>query len=247
MKRLISPIVLLLLWEALARSGLVNPFVIPAPSAVLVALGKMMWSMELMTSLYVSLRRILAGFAIALLVSVAVGILMARSRTIELLLDPVIELLRPVSPLAIFPLAILWFGIGESSKIFLIALACSFPIILNTYAGVRSIDVNFIRAARSLGASNREILWRIVLPASLPQTFTGIRIAWGIALIVIIAAEMIGGSSGIGYLILDAQQTFRVDRVFAGIITIGVLGFITDQGLRYLRDMTLPWHREIRD
>jgi ABC-type nitrate/sulfonate/bicarbonate transport system permease component len=247
MKRLISPLVVLLVWEIIARAGWVNPFLVPAPSTVLVALGNMLWSAELLVNLYVSLKRIIAGFAIAVVVSVLIGILMARITVVELLFDPLVELIRPVSPLAILPLAILWFGIGEASKIFLVALACAFPIILNTYAGVRSIDVNYVRAARSLGASNGEVLRRIVLPGCMPQTFTGIRIAWGIALIVIIAAEMIGGQSGIGYMILDAQQTFRVERVFAGIIAIGVLGVLTDLGFRYVRSHALPWHREVRD
>lgn len=247
MKRFISPIVLLIVWELIARARLVDPFLVPAPSTVLFALGNMLWSLELPINLYVSLTRIVAGFAIAVTLSVAIGMLMARNSTAEIILDPLVELIRPVSPLAILPLAILWFGIGEASKIFLVALACSFPIILNTYSGVRSIDVNFLRAARSLGASNGEILRRIVLPGCLPQTFTGIRIAWGIALIVIVAAEMIGGQSGIGYMILDAQQTFRVERVFAGIIAIGVLGVVTDLGFRYLRSYVLPWHREVRD
>jgi ABC-type nitrate/sulfonate/bicarbonate transport system permease component len=246
-KRLISPILILVVWELIARAGWVNPFLVPAPSTVLMTLGKLTWNLELFVSLYDSLRRIIAGFAIAVVIGVIVGILMARIQAVETALDPLVELIRPVSPLAIFPLAILWFGIGESSKIFLIALACAFPVILNTYAGVRTIDVNFIRASRSLGASQWEILRRVILPACMPHVFTGLRLAWGIALIVIIAAEMIGGSSGIGYMILDAQQTFRVDRVFAGIVAIGVLGFLTDQGFRYLRRVALPWYRELRD
>ncbi len=247
MKRLISPIIILVLWELIARAGWVNPFLVPAPSMVLVTLGKMAWNLDLFVNLYDSLRRIVAGFGIAVVVGVALGILMARIQGVETAVDPLVELIRPVSPLAIFPLAILWFGIGEASKIFLIALACAFPIILNTYAGVRTIDVNFIRASRSLGASEWEILTRVILPACMPHVFTGLRLAWGIALIVIIAAEMIGGSSGIGYMILDAQQTFRVERVFAGIVAIGVLGFLTDQGFRYLRRVILPWYHELRD
>jgi ABC-type nitrate/sulfonate/bicarbonate transport system permease component len=247
LKRLISPIIVVIIWEAIADAGLVNAFLVPAPSAVFVTLGKMLWSLELIYDLADSLRRLVVGFVIALVISVFIGMLMARNHFVEFAIDPLIELVRPVSPLAIFPLAILWFGIGDSSKVFLIALACAFPIILNTYAGVRSIDVRFVRAARSLGANNFEVMQRIVLPGCLPQVFTGVRIAWGTALIVIIAAEMIGGSSGIGYMILDAQQTFRVDRVFAGIIAIGMLGYATDLGFRALRRILLPWYRELRD
>jgi len=119
-----------------------------------------------------------------------------------------------------------------------------FPIVLNTYAGVRSIDANFFRASRSLGASSWETMRTIVLPGSLPHIFTGLRIGWGISLIVIIAAEMIGAVRGIGYMVLDAQQTFRIPRVFASIVVIGALGFLTDLGFRWLRRRMLPWYRE---
>ncbi len=240
MKRIISPVVVLLVWEAIVRLGFIDPFFVPAPSKVFAVLGQLIWNFEIISHLGDSLRRIVAGFLIAVVVSVTLGILMGRITAIEVAVDPLIELIRPVSPLAIFPLAILWFGIGDASKVFLIALACSFPIILNTYAGVRAIDPNYIRAARSMGATNLEVLLRVVLPGCLPHVFTGIRIAWGIALIVIIAAEMIGGSSGIGYMVLDAQQTFRVDRVFAGIIAIGVLGFATDLAFRWVQRVLLP-------
>lgn len=244
MKRLISPILVLVLWESIVRLGWTDPFFVPAPSKVFTVLGEMIISMELINHLADSLKRILIGFLIAVVISVTVGILMGRFKVVELAVDPLVELIRPVSPLAIFPLAILWFGIADASKIFLIALACSFPIILNTYAGVRAIDPGFIRAARSMGADSFEVLWRVALPGCLPHVFTGVRIAWGIALIVIIAAEMIGGSSGIGYLVLDAQQTFRVDRVFAGIIAIGVLGFATDLAFRMAQRLLLPWDRQ---
>ena len=134
---------------------------------------------------------------------------MARVRPLNDFFDPLVELLRPISPLALFPLAILWVGIGDGSKIFVIALAASFPVILNTFAGARSIDANLIRASRSLGATEFEIFSGIVLPASLPYIFTGVRLAWGISLIVIIAADMVGATVGIGYMVLEAQQTFR--------------------------------------
>ncbi len=166
---------------------------------------------------------------------------MARSRLFETILDPLVELLRPISPLAIFPLAILWFGIDDAAKTFIIALSASFPVILNTYAGVRSIDPSLFRAAQSMGANRWEIATTIVLPGSVPQIFAGLKLAWGVSLIVIIAAEMVGASSGIGYMVLHAQQTFRRERVFAGIIVIGLFGFLTDLGFRRLRRWLLPW------
>jgi ABC-type nitrate/sulfonate/bicarbonate transport system permease component len=239
--------VLLLAWELISRTRFVDPLLLPPPSIVFLEIGRLLWSGSLLIDLWASLRRILIGFSLSVVISVLIGALMARSMLFEDLFDPIVELIRPVSPLAIFPLALLWFGIGDGSKIFLIALSCSFPIILSTYAGVRGIDRSYIRVARSLGASPSEILIRIILKGCLPQLFTGIRLAWGIALIVIIAAEMIGGVAGLGYMVLTAQQTFRVDRVFAGIVTIGVLGFVTDQGLRALRRKLLPWYQELRE
>jgi NitT/TauT family transport system permease protein len=242
--RCASPLALLLIWELASRSGLVNALVLPPPSMALVDLTKLVLDGELQRALWASLYRIVCGFALAVTVGIAVGALMARIRLLELLLDPLVELLRPISPLAIFPLAILWFGIGDASKIFIIALAASFPVILNTYAGVRSIEPNLFRASQSLGATPIEIFATIVLPGSLPQIFTGVRLAWGISLIVIIAAEMVGATVGIGYMVLEAQQTFRTERVFAGIIVIGLIGFLTDLGFRWLRRALLPWYRE---
>jgi ABC-type nitrate/sulfonate/bicarbonate transport system permease component len=246
-RKVLSPLGILVLWELASRWSWVDPLIVPPPSVVFVELGQLIWSGALLVDLAASLRRIVIGFVIAVFISVLIGSLMARFRIFEDIFDPLVELIRPVSPLAIFPLALLWFGIGDASKVFLIALACSFPVVLNTYAGVRGIDLALIRVARSLGATPWEILSRVVLPGSLPQIFTGVRVAWGIALIVIIASEMIGGVAGLGYMVLTAQQTFRVERVFAGIIVIGVLGFLTDQCLRALRRWLLPWYQEVRD
>jgi ABC-type nitrate/sulfonate/bicarbonate transport system permease component len=242
--RYISPLALMLIWELASRSGLVNALILPPPSGALADLVKLVLDGELLKALWASLYRILCGFTLAVVIGIVLGAVMARIRLLDLLLDPLVQLLRPISPLAIFPLAILWFGIGDASKIFIIALGASFPVILNTYAGVRCIDPNLFRASQSLGATSTEIFTSIVLPGSLPHIFTGIRLAWGISLVIIIAAEMVGASNGIGYMVLEAQQTFRTERVFAGIIVIGLLGFLTDLGFHWLRGVLLPWYRE---
>jgi len=246
LRKVVSPAGVLVLWELSSRRGWVDPLFLPAPTSVFLEIWRLAVGGSLFVDITASLRRVVMGFLIAVAVSVVIGGLMARSRIADDLFDPLVELIRPVSPLAMFPLALLWFGLGDASKVFLIALACSFPVILNTYAGVRSIDPALILAARSLGATPWEIFGRVALRASLPQIFTGVRLAWGIALIVIIASEMIGSVSGLGYMVLTAQQTFRVERVFAGIIIIGVLGFISDQALRMLQRRLLPWHRDHR-
>lgn len=242
--KFISPLLLLALWEIAVRAGWLDERLVAPPSLVFFELWRLTNTGELGAALFVSLARVVAGFAIASLLGIALGILMARIRLIEIAFDPLIELFRPVSPLALFPLFILWFGIGEASKISIIAFSSMFPIILNTYSGVRSIDGNLFRASLSLGASPWEIMRTVVIPGSMPQIFTGLRIGWGIALIVIIAAEMIGAVRGIGYMVLDAQQTFRIPRVFASIVVIGALGLLTDLGFRWLRRRMMPWYRE---
>jgi ABC-type nitrate/sulfonate/bicarbonate transport system permease component len=242
--RLLSPLCVLIVWELASRIGILNSLLFPAPSQAFVDLWVLITSGYLAKAVYASLFRVVCGFAIAVVAGVALGASMARIRLAGDLLDPLVELLRPISPLALYPLAILWFGIGDASKIFIIALAASFPVILNTFAGVRNIDANLFRAARSLGASEFEIFRGIVLPGSLPHIFTGVRLAWGISLIVIIAAEMVGATEGIGYMVLEAQQTFRTERVFAGIFVIGLIGFATDLGFRHLRRVLIPWSRE---
>lgn len=242
--RLLSPLGLLLAWELASRYGFLNALLFPPPSRAFAELDELVVNGYLAKALYASLFRVVCGFAIAVTVGVTLGAAMARIPLISDLFDPPVELVRPISPLALFPLAILWFGIGDVAKIFIIALAASFPVILNTFAGVRGIDANLFRAARSLGASEFEIFKGVVLPGSLPHIFTGIRLAWGISLIVIIAAEMVGATEGLGYMVLEAQQTFRTERVFAGIFVIGLIGFATDLGFRRLRRWLLPWYRE---
>lgn len=244
--KFISPIGLLMLWEVAVHLEWLDPRLVAPPSLILVELWRLMQSGDLIAALAVSLSRAIAGFLIGAAIGITLGALMARVRAVEVIFDPLIELFRPVSPLALFPLFILWFGIGETSKIFIIAFACSFPIILNTYAGVRGIDPTFFKASRSLGASQWEIMHSIVLRGSMPHILTGLRLAWGISLIVIVAAEMIGAVRGIGYMVLESQQTFRIPRLFGSIVVIGLLGFLTDLGFRYLGRRMMPWYHEIR-
>jgi ABC-type nitrate/sulfonate/bicarbonate transport system permease component len=245
-RRIVSPLLALALWELASRTKLLDPLLVPAPTTIFSEMWRMLLDGSLISDIWASFRRILVGFSISAVISVAIGAFMARFELFDDMLDPLIELIRPISPLAIFPLALLWFGIGDASKVFLIALSCSFPIIISTYAGVRGIDLSYVQVARSLGATQLELFVRVVLHGALPSIFTGLRLAWGIALIVIIASEMIGGVAGLGYMVLTAQQTFRVDRVFVGIMIIGAIGFATDQGFRAMRRKMLPWYQELR-
>lgn len=241
--RFASPLLLVFVWEATSRLGLVNPLLLPAPTRVLADLADLISSGYLWKALQASMVRVVCGFALSVLAGFTIGALMARIALIERMVDPLVELFRPISPLALYPLAILWLGIGDGSKIFVIALAACFPVILNTFAGVRAIDPNMFRASKSLGATEVETFFGVVLPGSLPGVFTGIRLAWGVSLIVIVAAEMIGATRGIGYMVLEAQQTFRTERVFGSIVVIGAFGFVTDLGFRRLQRLAAPWAR----
>ena len=233
--RLLSPLCVLMVW-GLASSNRDPQFAaVPGTSQAFVDLWVLITSGYLAKAVYASLFRVVCGFAIAVVAGVALGASMARIRLAGDLLDPLVELLRPISPLALYPLAILWFGIGgtrrrslssrwqprsRSSSTLLLVSEISMPICSAPRA-------RWVRAnSRSSGVS--------CCPAAC-LTFTGVRLAWGISLIVIIAAEMVGATEGIGYMVLEAQQTFRTERVFAGIFVIGLIGFATNLGFRHLR------------
>jgi ABC-type nitrate/sulfonate/bicarbonate transport system permease component len=188
-----------------------------------------------------SLWRIFAGFAIACVVAVPLGLLMGTSGFIYRLLEPITEFIRPIPSSAYIPVAILILGIDNEMKIFVITLACLFPVLLNTYGGVRAIDPVLIDTGRTFGVSKLKSLWQIILPAALPSILTGMRISLGIALIVSVVSEMITGNSGIGYFILDMQRVFRVPEMFAGIFMLGLLGYIINFGFLRVESHFLRW------
>jgi ABC-type nitrate/sulfonate/bicarbonate transport system permease component len=188
--------------------------------------------------------RVVAGYLLALVSGVVLGGLMGWFRWFDDIVDPLIELFRPVSPLALLPLAILWLGIGQASKIFVIWYGCLFPILLNTYAGVRSAPSSNIEAAQTLGANSGEMLRHVVFFNSLPLIMTGARISFAVGMIVIIASEMVAADQGLGYMILTAQQTFRTTELYVGIVTIALIGFAGDRLLRALRAKLCPWYVE---
>ena len=252
------PALLLLLWEWLARSGHVSPAILPSPSRVLLRWvdyllpgeafdpahsGRIAWlvSGELPHDAFASLSRIVVGFGIGAGLALPLGLLMgARARAYEML-NPLIQLIRPIPPIAFIPLAILWFGLGNPPAFFLIALGAFFPVLLNTIAGVRSVDQVYLRAALNLGASQASLFRRVILPAASPQILTGLRVGVGVAFIVVIVAEMIAVNSGLGYRILEAREFFWSDKVIAGMISIGAIGLLIDSGMARLNRRLLRW------
>lgn len=239
----IVPVVVVAAWEALSRSGVINPMILPAPSRVLLRWMDYFKSGELPRDAVLSLYRVTVGFLIGTGLALPIGLAMGASRSAYAYLNSLVQVLRPIPPIAFVPLAILWFGLGNPPAFFLISLGAFFPVLMNTIAGVRSVDSIYIRAARNLGADRRSLFFRVVVPAAMPHIMTGVRVGFGVAFIVVIVAEMIAVNSGLGYRILEAREYFWSDKIIAGMITIGLLGLGIDTLLSRLSDYLLRWHR----
>lgn len=221
----------LLLWH-LSVGTLFNPALVPTPEQTLSKAWRMMLTGELFMHVAVSMRRVLVGYVVGCVVGIAVGALIGRVRIVRELADPMLELIRPISPVAIVPLAMLWFGIGELSKFFVIIYATVIIVLLNTAAGVSRTPVTRIRAARCLGASEYEVFVKIILPSAVPYVLTGMRVALGFSFMGIVAAELIGASEGLGFLIMNSQMLLQTDQLFVGLLSLGIVGLIVDRIFR---------------
>lgn len=212
----------------------------PPPTMVLAAAWELILSGDLFKHFWVSLQREAIAFVYAT-TAIPIGILMGWSRTAQNLLEPVFEMLRPIPPIAWIPLAILWFGISDLQNQFIIFLGIFFPLLINTIAGVKNVEPNVIRAARCLGATEFNVLVKVVFPAALPQIVTGIRVGLGVGWMALVAAELVGATSGLGWLISDARTVLRTDIILVGMISIGIAGLVIDQGVRWVARRLLPW------
>jgi ABC-type nitrate/sulfonate/bicarbonate transport system permease component len=217
---------------------------LPPPQAIVTAASELVRTGDLWRHLRDSLTREIVAFLWALS-AVPLGIAMGWWKRVEAQVDPIVEMLRPVPPLAWIPLSILWFGVGDTQNEFIIFLGCFFPILVNTVAGVKGIEPNLVRAARCLGAGERQTLWRVVLRAALPQIITGIRVGLGVGWMALVAAELVGASSGLGFLINDARSVLRTDYVIVGMATIGIVGLLIDRVIRGVTRRLLPWSRAL--
>ena len=219
---------LLLLWAAVSRAGVFSAYVLPGPERVARAFASMAASGELLRNLLASLWRVLVGFGISFVLAFLLGVLTGLAPGADPYYRHILEFLRHVPPMSLIPLLILWFGIGETSKIIVIVLTSFFPIFLNTNAGLSQCDPKLLEVGRSLGMSRTACFFRIRLPAAMPSVLVGMRIGLGYSWRAIVGAEMIAAASGLGYMILDAQALSRSDKVLVGILLIGVVGFVTD-------------------
>ncbi len=245
--RLAVPLLFLLAWQFISTRVLdeTTRVLLPPPTAVALAFWDLMASGELWKHLRDSLRREFTAFLWAL-IAIPLGVAMGWWKRVHDQLDPLVEMLRPIPPLAWIPLSILWFGIGDTQNQFIILLGIFFPILLNTITGVKSVEPNLVRAARCMGAGEAAVLRRVVLLAALPQIVTGIRIGLGVGWMALVAAEPVGANSGLGFLINDARTLLRTDIVIVGMITIGLVGLALDQLIRALSGRLLPWSRAMR-
>ena len=233
---------LLLGWELLARSGWLATVAFPPFSRVFDALWKLAVTGEIAGLLLPSLERLVIGYLLALAFGVGFGIAMGYFRSAYVLFEPLTELLRPIPSPAYVPIAILFLGLGDEMKIFVIAFSSFFPILLNTYSGVRAVDVIQINTARTFGKGAAETLLKVIVPSALPQIFTGMRISLAIALIMVVISEMVASVDGIGYYILNAQRAFRVPEMYAGVITLGLLGYALNALFVRVERYVLRWH-----
>lgn len=238
----ILPVFLIVVWQAAASAGLIPPYILPAPSAVFGAASGLIASGELFDHLLVSTARALGGFAIGAAIGFALGFLNGVSKTSEEYLDTTLQMIRNVPHLALIPLVILWFGIEEQSKLFLVALGVFFPIYINTFHGIRTVDRQLIEMGRIYGLSSRQLFWRVILPGALPSIFVGVRYALGIMWLTLIVAETIAASSGLGYMAMQAREFLLVDVVVLGIAIYALLGKLADTAARLLERHYLAWH-----
>ena len=243
--RWLSPVLLLLLWEAGSRSGLIPERTLAAPSAVIGTLLEMVISGELPSNLLVSFARVAAGLFIGVSLGLALGLIAGLSRSGELAVDPLMQIKRTIPALALTPLFIVWFGIGETPKVALIAFGTIFPVYLNLYSGIRSVDLRLLDAARSFGLSRWDQVWHVVLPSALPQLLVGLRYALSVSILVLVVAEQINASAGLGYLINNARDFMRTDIIVVCLMVYAILGLGADWLVRAIEARALIWRPSI--
>ncbi|MGU3399718.1 ABC transporter permease subunit [Brucellaceae bacterium D45D] len=236
------PLALLLIWEVAARTGLITARLMPAPSTVAIAFWKSLLDGTLVYHTLISTQRALIGLVIGGGLGFVAGIATGLWKPAEVLLDSTLQMLRNIPHLALIPLVILWFGIDETAKIFLVSIGVFFPIYINTFHGVRTIDPQLIEMAHVYGLNRKALIQRIVLPGALPSILVGLRYALGFMWLTLIVAETISATSGIGYMTMNAREFLMTDVVLLGIIIYALLGKLADSATRHIEKRVLAWH-----
>jgi NitT/TauT family transport system permease protein len=249
-ERAIVPAAVLIGWEIFSRSGVLPPALLPAPSQVMIAWADWIFATDGNTQNYSgnwvfdmasSVSRVFAGFAFASVLGIGIGLAIGWSRRTEKLIEPLLQILRPVPPVSWIPLAIIWFGIADKPAIFLVFLGSFFPILLSTIHGVKTCDRNLLRAGAMVGGPPHKLLRHIIFPAALPSIFSGLRIGIGSAWMLTVTAEMVAVKSGVGYVLWDSYYFLRYDLVIAAMASIGLLGYLSDFAVKRIGARLLRW------
>lgn len=233
-------------WTALVATNLVSREFLPSPITVFRTGARMIASGELLHHAQLSFLRIIVGFLIGAIIGTLLGIANGRYRPVSATIEPVIDVLRHISPVAWIPLAILWFGLGEGSKLYIIALGSFVPSFINASDGIRSVDPRLISAAQSLGASRYRLFRRVLLPATTPQIFTGLVTGMGNATRFVVAAELTGAFAGLGFMVMRARETASTDIIFVGMIAMAIIGLINNGAITLAQRRLLRWHTGTR-
>jgi NitT/TauT family transport system permease protein len=234
-------ILILALWQLLPGLGLLKKAYVSTPYEVFVSILTLIQNGELKVHLFISIKRILSGLIMAIIFAIPLGLFIGRFRWIEQLLDPILQLSRQISALALFPVFILFFGIGETSKAAIIFWASFWPVLINTVSGVKGVDPLYIKSVLTMGATKSMVFTKIILPASMPSILTGIRLASAYAVMVLVAAEMIGADSGLGFLVTNSQETFKIPQMYAAIVLLSLLGIILNFIVYRLEKVLIGW------
>jgi sulfonate transport system permease protein len=238
----LAPLLLILVWEACADAGFIAPHVLPAPSKVVQTAIMLALSGSLLADLGVSLLRAAAGLTIGGMIGFSLGIVVGFSRLAEALIDRSVQMVRAIPFLALLPLVIVWLGVGEAQKIFVVSLGVAFPIYINTTLGIRQVDPKLVELGHVQGLGNWQLIRRIILPGALPSILTGLRYALATAWLALVVAETIGAESGIGFLAMDAREFLRTDVIVLTVVIYAVIGVAADSIARLLERRLLAWH-----
>jgi ABC-type nitrate/sulfonate/bicarbonate transport system permease component len=245
--RIFSVLALLVAWEALARSGTFTPFVLPSLSSVIERIFADATSGELFINTGLTVYRAMVGFLISMMFGILIGMAMSRNVIASWFFDPIVSVGFPMPKIAFLPVVILWLGVYDVSKITIIVIDAIFPVIAATLISIRGVERELIWSARNMGASDRELMWQIILPAALPQILTGLQVALPISMIVAVIAEMLMGGYGLGGAMMTASRFADSRGVFAGIVEIAIVGYVLIKAMSLLRHRLLIWHQEAND
>ncbi|MFC9763966.1 ABC transporter permease [Rhodococcus jostii] len=239
--RALIPVLVLLAWQLSSSAAAEAGFQLPSPTDVVAAFGELWSNGDLQRAIPASLSRAGTGLAFGLIIGLALGVLNGLFRISEELFDSTMQIIRIIPFIAVVPLFVVWFGIGEDMKIILIALACSFPVYINTYSAVRQVDRKLTEVGHTFALGRTQIILQIVLPAALPTILVGVRYAMSTSLLALIVAEQVNSKNGIGQIIYLASNSLRIDLIMAGIITYAVLGILIDVVMRLIERFSMPW------